>query len=136
MAHKTYTELSRFATFEERFAYLKLNGEVGRSTFGFDRWVNQQFYSSRSWRHARDFVIVRDNACDLGVPGYEIRATLLVHHINPLTPQDIVEGGEWIIDPEFLVCCTHRTHNAIHYGDDSLLVKPPTERRPGDTRLW
>lgn len=105
-------------------------------TFGFDRWVNQQFYTSRSWRYARNEVIVRDGGCDLGVPGYDIQTALLVHHINPLTPDDLVEGGEWIIDPEFLITTTHRTHNAIHYGDDSLLVKPPVERRPGDTKLW
>jgi hypothetical protein len=136
MRSRSYSELRRIETFEERFAYLSLRGEVGRATFGFDRWINQQFYTSRSWRHTREIVILRDGACDLGVPGYDIHAGLLVHHMNPITPEDIVEGGEWIIDPEFLITTTHRTHNAIHYGDDSLLVKPPTERRPGDTRLW
>jgi hypothetical protein len=136
MRSRSYSELRRIETFEERFAYLSLRGEVGRATFGFDRWINQQFYTSRSWRHTREIVILRDGACDLGVPGYDIHAGLLVHHMNPITPEDIVEGGEWIIDPEFLITTTHRTHNAIHYGDDSLLVKPPIERRPGDTRLW
>jgi hypothetical protein len=136
MRSRSYSELRRIETFEERFAYLSLRGEVGRATFGFDRWINQQFYTSRSWRHTREIVILRDGACDLGVPGYDIHAGLLVHHMNPITPEDIVEGGEWIIDPEFLITTTHRTHNAIHYGDDSLLVKPPVERRPGDTKLW
>lgn len=136
MRSRSYSELRRIETFEERFAYLSLRGEVGRATFGFDRWINQQFYTSRSWRHTREIVILRDGACDLGVPGYDIHAGLLVHHMNPITPEDIVEGGEWIIDPEFLITTTHRTHNAIHYGDDSLLVKPPVERRAGDTKLW
>jgi hypothetical protein len=113
-----------------------LRGEVGEATFGFDRWMNQQFYRSRQWVQVRDFVIVRDEGCDLGIPGYDIHSKLLVHHMNPITPEDLVSGEEWILDPEFLITTTHRTHNAIHYGDDSLLVKRPVERRPGDTQLW
>ena len=111
-------------------------GEVGQATFGFDRWVNQRFYRSREWQRARDIVVFRDRGCDLGIPGYEIRDQLLVHHMNPVTVEDLTEGRAWILDPEFLITTTHRTHNAIHYGDESLLVKPPVERRPGDTRLW
>lgn len=124
------------ATFEERFDYLVLRGEVGRATFGFDRWANQQFYRSRQWKRVRDEVIVRDNGCDLGVLGYDIHANLIVHHMNPITPEDLGNGEDWVLDPEFLITTTHRTHNAIHYGDDSLLVKPPVERRAGDTKLW
>lgn len=133
---RTYSELSKFETFEERYAYLRLGGEVGASTFGFDRWVNQWFYRTTEWRRARDIVIVRDEGCDLGVPGHEIHGRLLVHHMNPITPEDLERGLAWVLDPEFLVCTAHRTHNAIHYGDDSLLPKPPVERRPGDTTLW
>lgn len=124
------------ATFEERFDYLVLRGEVGQATFGFDRWANQQFYRSRQWKRVRDEVIVRDNGCDLGVLGYDIHANLIVHHMNPITPEDLGNGEDWVLDPEFLITTTHRTHNAIHYGDDSLLVKPPVERRAGDTKLW
>jgi hypothetical protein len=123
-------------TFEERFDYLSLRGEVGRATFGFDRWINQNFYRSQQWRHARDLVIVRDNGCDLGILGHEIHIQLMVHHMNPVTPEDLVGGEEWVLDPQFLITTTHRTHNAIHYGDASLIATSPVERRPGDTRLW
>lgn len=133
---RTYSELRRLPTFEERYDYLVLRGEVGKATFGFDRWINQRFYRSREWRKVRDFVVVRDNGCDLGVPGYEIYARLMVHHMNPIVPEDLERGEAWVLDPEYLITTTHRTHNAIHYGDDSLLVKPPVERRPGDTKLW
>lgn len=136
MRSRCYRELRRLETFEERFDYLLLRGEVGAATFGFDRWMNQQFYRSYEWRYARDFVIARDGGCDLGIPGRDIHIRLLVHHMNPITPEDLEQGSEWVIDPEFLITTTHRTHNAIHYGDDSLLVKPPVERRPGDTKLW
>jgi len=124
------------STFEERFEYLSIGGEVGRATFGYDRWVNQNFYRSREWRHARDQVVVRDGACDLGIPGHDIHHRLLVHHMNPLLPEDLEQGEAWILDPEYLITTTHRTHNAIHYGDFSLIPRPPVERRPGDTRLW
>jgi len=122
--------------FEDRFEYLVLHGEVGVSTFGFDRWLNQTFYRSREWRQVRDHVVFRDEACDLGVPGYEIHSGLLVHHMNPMLPEDLEQGEAWILNPEYLITTTHRTHNAIHYGDRSLIPRPPVQRRPGDTRLW
>jgi hypothetical protein len=128
--------LRRLLTFEERYEYLALRGEVGKATFGFDRWLNQNFYRSYEWHQARDYVVYRDNGCDLGIPGHEIHNRLMVHHMNPITPEDLAHGEAWILDPEYLITTTHRTHNAIHYGDDSLLPKPVIERRPGDTRLW
>lgn len=133
---RCYSELKKLETFEERFGYLILQGEVGLSTFGFERWMNQVFYKSREWKRARDLVIIRDNGCDLGVPGYDIHAQLLVHHMNPVTPDDIEQGSDWIIDPEFLITTTLRTHNAIHYGDASNLPEPFIERASGDTKLW
>lgn len=134
--NRTYTELNKRETFEERFDYLNLGGEVGKQTFGFDRWINQSFYKSREWKLVRQAVIARDNGCDLGVPGHEIRVNLLIHHINPMTPEDVEAGLEWILDPEFLITTTLLTHNAIHYGDISLLPRPYVERIPGDTQLW
>lgn len=136
MRTRSYSELRSRSTFEERFDYLCIPGEVGTATFGFDRWINQHFYQSREWKHARDAVIFRDGACDLGIPGYEIHAGLLVHHMNPITPEDLIGGEEWVLDPEYLITTTQRTHNAIHYGDASLIRRAPVERRPGDTRLW
>lgn len=136
MRIRSYGDLIKFETFEDRFEYLKLGGEVGESTFGFDRWLNQRFYYSREWKLARNAVIVRDNGCDLGIEGYEIETRLLVHHINPLTPQDLEYGESWILDPEFLITTSKRTHNAIHFGDASLLPQPLVHRVPGDTRLW
>lgn len=136
MRIRSYSELRLRATFEERFEYLSLGGEVGEITFGFDRWINQHFYRSLEWRQARDTAILRDRACDLGIPGYEIHTDLLVHHMNPISPRDLIDGEEWILDPEYLITTTHRTHNAIHYGDLSLIPRAPVERRPGDTTLW
>lgn len=136
MRTRQYSDLRRLLTFEERFDYLSLGGEVGLQTFGFDRWVNQRFYRSREWRQVRDHVIVRDGGCDLGIFGYEIHSGLLIHHMNPVSPEDLKRGEEWVLDPEYLITTTHRTHNAIHYGDASLIARPPVERRPGDTRLW
>jgi hypothetical protein len=136
MQTRTYSQMRTYETFEERFEYLCLAGEVGAETFGFDRWMNQMFYRSREWKDARDFVIVRDNGCDLAVPGYEVHGGALVHHLNPMTPEDLIEGSEWVLDPEYLVLTTKRTHNAIHYGDASLIRKPLVARRPGDTKLW
>lgn len=136
MRVRSYSELRRVSTFEERFAYLSLRGEVGLATFGFDRWINQHFYRSREWQQVRDLVIVRDEACDLGIPGYDIHSRLMVHHMNPIAPDDLVRGEEWVLDPEYLITTTHRTHNAIHYGDESLIRRAPVERRPGDTKLW
>lgn len=136
MRHRSYRELRRLETFEERFDYLSLRGEVGKATFGFDRWVNQQFYRSPQWKRARDIVIIRDNGCDLGIPGHDIHQHLVVHHMNPITVEDIDSGAYVTLDPDYLICTTHRTHNAIHYGDASLLARAPVERRPGDTTPW
>lgn len=133
---RTYSELRRLETFEDRFHYLALKGVVGIHTFGFDRWINQQFYTSREWRDVRQTVVIRDFGCDLGIPGYDIARGLLVHHMNPVTAQDIEDGEDWILDPEFLITTSHRTHNAIHYGDESLLPRPLTVRKAGDTKLW
>lgn len=133
---RTYSELRRLKTLEERFKYLALRGQVGISTFGFDRYINQGFYTSREWRHVRDTIIVRDNGCDLGVEGYDIHDRIYIHHMNPMTVDEIVEGDSSILDPEFLIAVTHRTHNAIHYGNEDQLLRPLVERRPGDTKLW
>jgi hypothetical protein len=136
MKLRTYSELRRIPTFEERFAYLDLRGQVGEATFGSNRWFNQRFYRSREWRHVRDFVIVRDNGCDLGIPDYGIHGRILIHHMNPVTMEDLAHGTALVLDPEYLITTTHRTHNAIHYGDDSLLPQQVVERKPGDTKLW
>jgi len=133
---RTYSALCHLSTFEERFDYLVLNRVVGESTFGFDRWINQYFYTSREWRDVRDVIILRDDGCDLGVPGYELARDLLVHHMNPVTAEDLEAGETWTLDPEFLVTTCRRTHNAIHFGDASILPTLHVERTPGDTRLW
>jgi hypothetical protein len=134
---RRYSELRRIDSFEERFRYLSLAGQVGEATFGFDRYMNQMFYRSREWKLVRHQVIVRDNGCDLGIEGYEIHGRLLIHHMNPLLPDDIRHGNvEAMFNPQFLITTTHQTHNAIHYGDESLLPRPLVERRPGDTLLW
>lgn len=136
MRTRTYSQLRRIETFEDRFDYLSLAGVVGESTFGYDRWINQEFYRSKQWRRLRHEVIRRDEGCDLGAEGYEINTELLIHHMNPVTMRDIRDGEAWILDPEFLITTTRRTHNAIHYGDASLLPRPLVERSRGDTRLW
>lgn len=133
---RTYSEMRQFDMFEDRFDYLKLEGIVGRATFGFDRHVNQHFYRSREWKDVRRHVILRDDGCDLGVQGYEIQGAPLVHHLNPINVDDIVDSMDWILDPDFLITTSHETHNAIHYGDRSLLRVPFKERTPGDTKLW
>lgn len=133
---RRYSSLKRLKTFEERYRYLRLQGSVGRSSFGFDRHINQAFYKSREWRDIRDFVIVRDEGCDLGVDGYEIHSDILVHHMNPMDPDDIIHGEDWILNPEYLITTTHQTHNAIHYGDEKQLPRRNVERRSGDTLLW
>ena len=133
---RTYAELCRFDSFEDRYFYLKLQGILGAATFGFDRWMNQRFYRSSEWKAIRSFVITRDNGCDLGVFGYEIHSGLLVHHMNPLSAEDLEHGEDWIIDPNFLITTSLQTHNAIHYGDESLLPRGPVVRQPGDTTLW
>lgn len=136
MKIRNYSELRRLRTFEERFDYLSLKGVVGQSTFGFDRWLNQQFYRSREWKSVRGEVIVRDSGCDLGVRGYDIYSDLLVHHMNPLSMEDVDNGESWILDPEFLITTSLVTHNAIHYGNERLLPRGPIVRQPGDTKLW
>lgn len=136
MTIRSYSELRVLTSFEERYHYLALRGQVGESTFGYDRWLNQRFYTSREWRLLREEVIVRDNGCDLGIRGYEINKGLYVHHMNPLRAKDLSQRDPDILNPEFLITVTHRTHNAIHYGDESLLPQVPVERRPGDTNLW
>jgi len=133
---RSYSELRHLNTFEERFHYLELKGNVGDVTYGFDRWINQEFYHSRQWRVAKNHVIVRDLGCDLGILGYEIHTGLIVHHMNPMVPDDIIHGEEFICDPEYLICTSLQTHNAIHYGDASLLPRGPVERKAGDTKLW
>lgn len=133
---KTYSELLEHDTFEDRFHYLALYGHVGASTFGFDRWMNQKFYRSREWRQARNYVIDRDAGCDLALEGYDIHSQLLIHHMNPIGPDQIRNGVDDVFNPEYLITTTHRTHNAIHYGDARLLAKPYVERQPGDTALW
>lgn len=136
MMTKQYSELRALLTFEDRYEYLRLGGSVGQPTFGFDRYLNQDFYRSREWRDARDFVIVRDSGCDLGILGYEINRDLLVHHMNPMSSDDLIHHEEWVTNPEFLITTTKTTHNAIHYGDQSLLRKPFVERTRNDTKLW
>lgn len=133
---RSYRELRRCETFEDRFRYLSLGGVVGERTFGHDRWLNQQFYRSREWKHVRNDVIARDEGRDLGAEGYEIYGGILVHHMNPLVPEDLYEGDPDLLNPDFLITTTHDTHNAIHYGDERLLRRPFVERRPGDTLLW
>ena len=136
MSTKSYSELLHVHGFVERFEYLALRGGVGHSTFGHDRWMNQAFYNSREWKQMRQFVIARDNGMDLGVDGYEIHAKITVHHIVPMTAEDIEYGNPMMLDPDNLITTTHNTHNAIHYGDSTLLRLPPVERTPGDTKLW
>lgn len=133
---KTYSELSKLKTFDERFEYLKLKGIVGRDTFGFDRYINQQFYKSYEWKRARDKVIIRDNGCDLGIPGREIPDRILIHHINPIDLEDFDVNTDFLLNPEYLICVSHQTHNAIHYGDIELLPRDPIVRKPNDTSPW
>lgn len=133
---RTYSQLRSYETFEERFEYLNLKGIVGQETFGFERYMNQQFYRSKEWRDLRHHIIARDEGNDLGLPGYEIFDRPIVHHMNPMTSQDLIHGDADNLNPEYLILVTHPTHNAIHYGDASKLAKPLVERRPGDTRLW
>ena len=133
---KTYSELITIPTFEERFEYLKLDGRVGAETFGFDRYLNQAFYKSDEWLSIRDYVITRDNGCDLGVEGYEIYRRIIIHHMNPITKEDIIQRSKILLDPENLITTIKRTHDAIHYGDSNLLVKAPIERSKNDTCPW
>lgn len=134
--NKTYSELVKLSTFEDRFNYLKLDGVVGKETFGFDRYFNQQFYRSYEWKAVRDFVIIRDNGFDLGMEGYPIGGRILIHHINPICCDDILKRSSILMDPENLICVSHKTHNAIHYGNEDLLAKTPCERTANDTCPW
>ena len=133
---KTYSELVRLPTFEERFRYLQMNGKVADETFGFDRIFNQQFYRSKEWKRLRNEIIVRDKGCDLACEGREIYGKVIIHHLNPIAIDDISSGEGWILDPEYLITTTLNTHNAIHYGDESLLVTAPIERSKFDTCPW
>ena len=133
---RSYSKLIKLQTFEERFDYLKLDGVVGEDTFGFDRYLNQQFYRSREWKRIRDQVILRDNGCDLGVDGYEIHGRVLIHHMNPISIDDIHTMSDFLMNPEYLICVTHNTHNAIHYGDETLIITAPIERSKNDTCPW
>lgn len=136
MIFRTYSELRQLATFEERFDYLVLGGIVGNSTFGLDRYLNQNFYTSSDWKFARDRAIIRDHACDLGIIGRDIFDRIYVHHMNPITIEDFENNYEALIDPEFLICASFNTHQAITFGSSNHLIKLPRERRRGDTRLW
>lgn len=133
---RSYTELKRIDNFEDRFDYLKIGGSVGIETFGFDRYLNQALYRSKEWKRTRDIVIARDLGCDLGIEGREIYDKIIIHHMNPINEQDLIERNPDIFNPEFLICTSHNTHNAIHYGDKSLLPKGPIERLPYDTCPW
>lgn len=133
---KTYSKLLQYTTFEDRYEYLKLDGIVGAETFGFDRYLNQVFYKSKEWKSIRDFVILRDNGCDLGVVGHEICGKILIHHMNPITSEDICGRSDLLLNPEYLISTILSTHNAIHYGDEQLLTRVPMERTAGDTCPW
>lgn len=133
---RTYSELITIQTYEERFKYLQLNGFVGEETFGFDRYLNQNFYRSKEWKRIRDQIIVRDMGCDLGILDREIYGNIIIHHMNPITTDDIYQVSDYLTNPEYLICTTLRTHNAIHYGDESLLITAPIERQPNDTSPW
>jgi hypothetical protein len=136
MSIKTYSELITLSTFEDRFEYLNLKGRIGEETFGFDRYLNQIFYRSQKWKTIRNYVILRDNGCDLGLEGYEIYGKIIIHHMNPITIKDIERDSDFLLNPEFLICTTHNTHNAIHYGDKSLLMTGPIVRTKNDTCPW
>lgn len=133
---RTYSELITFPTFIERYEYLKLGGRVGEDTFGWERYLNQTFYKSNEWKRIRREVIIRDNGCDLGVDGYEINSKIYIHHINPIGAEDIANVTEFLCDPEYLICTSFNTHQAIHYGDESLLITEPIVRTKDDTKLW
>lgn len=134
---KTYRQLITLNTFEDRFEYLKLRGKVGEDTFGFDRYYNQKFYKSKEWKDIRNYVIARDNGCDLGIEDREIFGKILIHHMNPISLNDIRNSTDYLLNPEYLICVSKQTHDAIHYGDASLLISSePTIRKPDDTVLW
>ena len=136
MTTRTYSELRQLSTLEDRYEYLRIGGIVGNSTFGFNRYLNQTLYTTKRWRSVRDLVIIRDEGCDMGLNGYPIGGPIVVHHINPMSIEDIQEGREWVFDPEYLICVSDRTHKAIHYGDKSLLPKDFVGRKPNDLFPW
>ena len=136
MSIRTYSELITLPTFIDRYRYLKLGGKVGEDTFGFDRYLNQVFYQSKEWRSIRDYVITRDNGCDLGIPGHEIYGRILIHHMNPITADDILKRSDLLLNPEYLICTIKNTHDAIHYSDESLLITDPIEKSKNDTCPW
>lgn len=133
---RTYSELACLETFEERFKYLELAGQVGQETFGFDRYLNQKFYRSPEWKRVRQEVILRDNGCDLGIEDRPIFGNVIIHHINPMSVDDIKHKEDWVLDPDFLICTCKRTHDAIHYSDESIIFSEPIHRSPNDTCLW
>ena len=136
MIIRTYSELRKLETFEDRFHYLELRGRVGKETFGFDRIFNQMFYRSKEWRNFRDEIIARDLGCDLGIEGREIYGKIIIHHLNPITLDDIQTSSEYLMNPEFVITTSFSTHNAIHYGDESILIKDPIRRSKNDTCPW
>jgi hypothetical protein len=133
---RTYSELMSLPTFEERYQYLRIGGKVGEDTFGFDRYLNQIFYKSDEWKSVRNEIIVRDCGCDLGMSDREIFGRIYIHHMNPITKEDILSRSDYLLNPEYLICTSKLTHDAIHYGDESLLITAPVERRKNDTCPW
>ena len=136
MKIRTYSELITLSTFEERFRYLKLTACVGDETFGFDRYLNQQFYHSAEWKSLRNEIIIRDNACDLGISDRELNKRIIIHHMNPITKNDLIHQSDYLLNPEYLICVSHKTHQAIHYGDESMLDDGVVERSKNDTCPW
>ena len=136
MSIRTYSELITLPTFEERFKYLQLGGKVGEDTFGHDRYLNQMFYTSDEWRRIRRDVIVRDNGCDLGIQDREIHGLIIIHHMNPITIEDIINRSEFLLNPEYLISTVKNTHDAIHFSDERILITDLIERRPNDTCPW
>lgn len=133
---RTYTEMMSFDSFDDRFAYLRLNGQVGKDTFGYDRYLNQVFYKSAEWKRLRNEIIIRDNGCDLSHPDYQIVGRVYIHHLNPVNKRDVLERSDLLLNPEYLVCVSYNTHQAIHYGDENLLQPELIVRQPGDTCPW
>lgn len=136
MSTRTYSELIEIPSFVERFRYLKIGGQIGDETFGFSRWLNQVLYKSDEWKRFRNSIIIRDEGCDLAVPGFDVDKHIIVHHLNPITKDDVLQRASCIFDPENVVCTSLNTHNAIHYGDESILIVAPLERKPNDTCPW
>lgn len=136
MSRLSYSEVIRYSDYRDRFEYLKLTGSLGEETFGVDRYLNQRFYRSSTWRQLRNHIIVRDHGCDLAHEDYEVPGKIIIHHINPITMDDILYGSNKLTDPDNLITVSHRTHNAIHFGDNNLLAEEYIPRQPGDTNLW